>query len=105
MFALQSGSHPRLGAMDVCPLVGVRGVTEEELVILARRLGQILAATLDVPIFLYGAAATHEYRSTVPQIRSGQYESLADKVTINKNKSYERILLKEKKLLKSQIAL
>jgi glutamate formiminotransferase/formiminotetrahydrofolate cyclodeaminase len=33
------GEHPRFGALDVCPLVPVSGVTMEETVELARRLG------------------------------------------------------------------
>ena len=31
-------------------------------------------------MYLYGHAANEEYRSTVPQIRSGQYENLPEKV-------------------------
>ena len=31
-------------------------------------------------VFLYGEAATSEYRKTVPQIRAGEYEGLAEKV-------------------------
>lgn len=31
-------------------------------------------------VFLYGDAATVDYRRTVPQIRAGEYEGLTDKV-------------------------
>ena len=34
-------------------------------------------------MYLYGNAAREEYRSTVPQIRSGQYENLSEKVQYN----------------------
>ena len=54
------GEHPRLGALDVCPFVPVRGVTVEECVELARQFGARLALELGIPVFLYGAAATEE---------------------------------------------
>jgi len=31
-------------------------------------------------VYLYGAAATSDYRKTVPQIRVGEYEGLREKV-------------------------
>ena len=34
------GEHPRIGATDVCPLIPVKGVTEEECVSIAKRLGK-----------------------------------------------------------------
>jgi glutamate formiminotransferase/formiminotetrahydrofolate cyclodeaminase len=74
------GEHPRMGALDVCPFIPVSGVTVEECVELARRFGAKLAAELDVPVFLYGAAATAAYRKTMPQIRAGEYEGLAEKL-------------------------
>ena len=55
-----TGEHPRLGALDVCPFVPVRGVTMEECVELARQFGARLAVELGIPVFLYGAAATEE---------------------------------------------
>lgn len=33
-------------------------------------------------VFLYGHASTQDHRKTVPQIRSGEYESLEEKVNI-----------------------
>ena len=74
------GEHPRMGALDVCPFVPVSEVTVEECVELAKRFGARLAAELEVPVFLYGAAAPAAYRSSMPQIRAGEYEGLADKL-------------------------
>ena len=34
------GAHPRMGAVDVIPLVPLRGVTTEEAVALAKKLGE-----------------------------------------------------------------
>lgn len=42
------GEHARLGALDVCPFVPVRGVEMEECVYCARKFGEKLAAELKV---------------------------------------------------------
>ncbi len=77
----QSGEHPRVGALDVCPFVPVSGVTMAECAGLANAFGERLAAELGVPVFLYGHAARAEHRRTLQQIRSGEYEALAERLT------------------------
>jgi glutamate formiminotransferase/formiminotetrahydrofolate cyclodeaminase len=74
------GEHPRVGALDVCPFVPVAGVTMEDCVACARAFGERAAAELGVPIYLYERAATQAYRTTLTQIRDGEYEGLADKL-------------------------
>lgn len=76
------GEHARLGALDVCPFIPVRGVEMEECVYCARKFAEKLANELKVPVYLYGYAARHDYRRTVPQIRSGEYEGLANKIDL-----------------------
>jgi len=76
----QHGEHPRIGALDVCPFIPVRNVTMEECVTCANEFGEQLAAELGVPVYLYGHAANEEHRTTVPQIRCGEYEGLPDKL-------------------------
>ncbi|KAA0184531.1 hypothetical protein HAZT_HAZT003331 [Hyalella azteca] len=76
-----SGSHPRMGALDVCPFIPVCGVTVAECVKVAKEFGRRLAGELDVPVFLYGDAADKgDHRKTMPQIRAGEYESLEKKL-------------------------
>ena len=70
------GEHPRFGAMDVCPFVPVRNVTMAECVDIARTFGQRLAEELEVPVYLYEAAATKDYRRKLSDIRRGEYEGL-----------------------------
>ncbi len=77
------GEHPRIGATDVFPFVPVRGVTMEECVSLARRLGQRVAEELGVAIYLYGAAATRPEREALAHIRKGQYEQWKEEVATN----------------------
>ena len=69
-----------MGALDVCPFIPIRGVTVEECVEVSRRFAALLASALDVPVFLYGSAATAPYRTTMPKIRAGEYEGLEEKV-------------------------
>jgi glutamate formiminotransferase / formiminotetrahydrofolate cyclodeaminase len=76
----QSGEHPRVGALDVCPFVPVSGVSMEECVGLANSFGERLAAELDVPVYLYGHAARREHRRSLQQIRAGEYEGLAARI-------------------------
>jgi len=52
------GAHPRMGAVDVVPFMPVRKIGMPEVVELARAVGADLAATLALPVYLYGEAAT-----------------------------------------------
>jgi glutamate formiminotransferase / formiminotetrahydrofolate cyclodeaminase len=74
------GEHPRMGALDVCPFVPVAGVTMAECVVIAESFGRRAAEELDVPIYLYEAAARADHRRSLKQIRAGEYEGLADKI-------------------------
>ncbi|XP_012590373.1 PREDICTED: formimidoyltransferase-cyclodeaminase-like, partial [Condylura cristata] len=74
------GEHPRMGALDVCPFIPVRGVSMEECVLCAQTFGQRLAAELGVPVYLYGEAARTASRRTLPAIRAGEYEALPEKL-------------------------
>lgn len=75
-----TGEHPRMGAMDVCPFIPVSNVTMEECVQCAKEFGRRLAEELDVPVYLYEYASERDYRKTLPQIRAGEYEGLAEKI-------------------------
>ena len=74
------GEHPRLGAVDVIPLVPISGVTMEECASAARDLGRQIWETLHVPVYFYAEAATRPERRRLPDIRKGEYEGLAQKM-------------------------
>ncbi len=76
-----SGAHPRQGATDVCPFVPLAGVTVEECVELAHRLGKRVGEELGIPVYLYEEAATRPERRSLAEIRVGEYEALAEKLT------------------------
>jgi glutamate formiminotransferase/formiminotetrahydrofolate cyclodeaminase len=76
----QTGEHPRVGAMDVCPFVPVSGVTMDDCVGLANAFGERVAAELRVPVYLYGHAAKSDHRRSLRQIRAGEYEALGERI-------------------------
>ncbi|MFA5028320.1 MAG: glutamate formimidoyltransferase [Candidatus Methylomirabilota bacterium] len=74
------GVHPRLGATDVCPFVPIAGVTLEDCAELARRVGERVGRELQIPVYLYEAAAARPERRNLAAIRQGEYEGLAEKL-------------------------
>ena len=70
------GEHPRMGATDVCPLIPVSGITMEETIEFAKKLGQRVAEELSIPVYLYESAATTPDRKNLATIRAGEYEEI-----------------------------
>jgi glutamate formiminotransferase len=70
------GAHPRIGAADVVPFIPIEGVTLEDCVQLAERLGAEIWNKLRVPVYLYEAAARRAERTNLENIRRGQFEAL-----------------------------
>lgn len=75
------GAHPRVGAVDVVPFVPIRGATSADCVELARELGRRLADRFALPVYLYEDAATSPERQNLANIRKGEFEGLAKKMT------------------------
>jgi glutamate formiminotransferase/formiminotetrahydrofolate cyclodeaminase len=74
------GAHPRIGALDVCPIVPISEVTMGECVQIARDIGSRLAKELQIPIYFYEHAATRAARRSLAEIRAGEYEGLGRKL-------------------------
>ncbi|MBI3962630.1 MAG: glutamate formimidoyltransferase [Deinococcus sp.] len=72
------GVHPRMGAVDVIPFVPLEGVTMADGAALARQLGERIGRELNIPVFLYEAAATRPERIDLAQVRKGQFEGLRE---------------------------
>jgi glutamate formiminotransferase/formiminotetrahydrofolate cyclodeaminase len=72
------GEHPRMGATDVVPFIPLEGVTMDDCVALARRLGERIGAELGIPVFLYERAATRPERANLADVRKGEFEGLRD---------------------------
>jgi glutamate formiminotransferase / 5-formyltetrahydrofolate cyclo-ligase len=76
-----SGEHPRLGAVDVVPFVPIEGATMADCVALARSTAAEVAATFQLPVYLYEEAASSPARRNLEDIRRGEFEGLAAKMT------------------------
>ena len=75
-----SGEHPRMGATDVCPLVPIANISMEETAKWANKLGQRVGQELEIPVYLYEAAAKNKERENLANCRSGEYEGLKKKL-------------------------
>ena len=75
------GEHPRFGAMDVCPFVPVQNISLEECADLARIFSKMMADELELPTYLYGAAASKDYRRSLADLRAREYEGLRQQLT------------------------
>ncbi|MCK6690688.1 MAG: glutamate formimidoyltransferase [Thermoanaerobaculia bacterium] len=75
-----TGEHPRMGATDVCPLIPIANISMEETAEWARRLGERVGRELDLPVYLYEAAASRPERKNLAVIRAGEYEGLPEKL-------------------------
>src|SRR5262245_25951890 len=65
------GVHPRMGAVDVVPFVPLGTTSMEAASDLARRLGEEVAAKLEIPVFLYEESATRAERRSLFALRKG----------------------------------
>jgi len=78
-----AGKHPRIGAADVVPFVPVEGVTLEDCAAIARRTGRRIWDELQVPVYLYEAAALRPQCRNLADIRRGNWEGLREEVLTN----------------------
>jgi glutamate formiminotransferase / formiminotetrahydrofolate cyclodeaminase len=75
------GAHPRIGAVDVVPFIPVANVTMDDCAELARRLGERVGRELSVPVYLYEHACSAPHRRNLADVREGEYEGCARKMT------------------------
>jgi glutamate formiminotransferase / 5-formyltetrahydrofolate cyclo-ligase len=77
---VHEGGHPRMGALDVVPFVPVSGVSMEECIGLANRVGKQIAECFNIPVYLYEDAAKCVDRQNLANVRKGQYEGFFEKI-------------------------
>jgi len=78
-----TGAHPRVGATDVVPFIPIDGVTIEDCVALARRVGNEIWKRYRIPVFFYEAAAMRPDRVNLENVRRGQFEVLREELKKN----------------------
>ncbi len=79
----QSGEHPRVGATDVVPFVPISGISMDECVTIAHRVGKRVGGELGIPVYFYESAAKKPERKRLELIRKGEYEGLKKEVGSN----------------------
>jgi glutamate formiminotransferase / formiminotetrahydrofolate cyclodeaminase len=82
-----SGAHPRMGATDVVPFIPVEGVSIEDCVALAKKVGREIWERYKIPVYFYEAAAQRPERANLETIRKGQFEGLLAEVPKNANRA------------------
>ena len=74
------GTHPRIGATDVCPFIPISGLSENECIELSKNVAERVGSKLKIPVFLYEKSAINPDRKKLPDIRKGEYEGLEKKL-------------------------
>ena len=74
-----SGEHPRQGVIDVCAFIPIRNVSRDAAVAISQRYGRHLGKQ-GVPVYYYESTATRPERRSLPDLRRGEYEGLAEKL-------------------------
>src|SRR5579862_9108426 len=82
-----TGAHPRMGATDVVPFIPIEGVTIEDCVVLAKKVGREIWERYRIPVYFYEAAAQRSERTNLENIRKGQFEGLREEVLRNPDRA------------------
>lgn len=83
---VQTGVHPRLGALDVLPFIPLEGSTLAECVDLAHEAGERIWWELGVPVYFYEAAAKLAGRQRLEDVRRGEFEGLREAALVDSAK-------------------
>ncbi len=74
------GTHARMGATDVCPLIPISDVSMEECIEYSKKLGKRVGEELGITIYLYEYSASKPEWKNLANIRKGEYEALPKKM-------------------------
>ena len=73
------GAHPRIGAIDVCPLVPLYNISREKAVSLSFDLAEAVGM-LGIPVYLYQKSHRNPKYEQLETVRRGGYEALPTKL-------------------------
>ena len=77
---IHQGGHPRMGAVDVIPLIPISDIAQEEAIEMSRKLAERIGNDANISVTLYEQSATAPHRENLADIRRGQYEEMAKKI-------------------------
>lgn len=78
--SVHTGTHPRMGATDVCPFVPVSGISTEECIKISEEVAERVSRELNIPVYLYEKSARTPERTNLARVRRGEYEALPEKL-------------------------
>lgn len=73
---LHEGVHPRVGALDVCPLIPLSPNSEWDAKAFAEKFASDLARQFELPVFLYEKSERGRHEADLPTLRKGGFEGL-----------------------------
>lgn len=79
--SVQKGTHPRLGATDVMPIIPISNFSIEDAIALSYRLSHQVCEQLHIPVYNYEHSARSSERQKLENIRKGEYEALPQRMT------------------------
>ncbi len=80
------GDHARIGAVDVVSFAPIKNITLEECIQASVDFAKEFAARFDVPVYLFDESATQPDRKDLWNVRTGEYEALASRLTKSEHK-------------------
>lgn len=83
---VHKGQHPRMGALDVLPFVPISGVTIDDCVEIAHKVGARIGKELKIPVYLYESAAKKPERVNLENVRRGEFEGLRDSILTDESR-------------------
>jgi len=75
--SLHEGVHPRIGALDVLPIVPLAGLDLDDAREIAHALGRRIADEVGIPVYFYAEASEPRGRR-LSELRRGGFEALID---------------------------
>ncbi|MHB9035706.1 MAG: glutamate formimidoyltransferase [Armatimonadota bacterium] len=78
-----TGGHPRIGAIDVVPVVPLEDMTMDEAVELGHAIGRDIAESLQIPVYFYEDCALRGHCVNLANIRKGGFEALRERGLID----------------------
>jgi glutamate formiminotransferase len=74
------GKYPRMGIVDVIPIVPLQDSPMEKAIVLANSLAREIAEHFHLPVYMYDYAAKTEERRSLDFIRKGEFEGFKEKI-------------------------
>lgn len=72
------GVHPRIGALDVCPIVPMPGGTMEPAIVVADEIARRIASEFEIPVFFYEKSERGRHEAELPILRKRGFGGLAE---------------------------